>query len=220
MRWRKQCVIVCLYFSIVLIIIYSISQANVQLKLNVQLESRPYLPLFQYEEVIKHCITGRKIGQLPANFTSSPIHFSKTSTLETAEKRNKSFHQVFHSKEWGGGAGEEGDHQIRASGYLQIHLFTYLNSSSKLMKFDGTNVWWDKCVSHQKYLMGNTFGLFAHAYADDLQSYCPLSPREEQVALQHFRSCWDSVSRWMYFNRLKLIPSKGGLIWLFLFYLF
>ena len=39
-----------------------------------------------------------------------------------------------------------------------------------------------------------TFGLFARAYADDLQVYCHLSPGEEHVALQRFRSCSDSVS--------------------------
>ena len=40
----------------------------------------------------------------------------------------------------------------------------------------------------------HTFGLFAHAYADDLQVYFHLSPGEEHAALQHFRSCSDSVS--------------------------
>ena len=59
-----------------------------------------------------------------------------------------------------------------------------------------------------------TFGLFAHAYADDFQVYCHLSPGEEHVALQRFRSCPDSVSRWMSSNRLKLNPSKTELIWL------
>ena len=59
-----------------------------------------------------------------------------------------------------------------------------------------------------------TFGLFAHAYADDLQVYCHLSPGEEHVALQRFRSCSDSVSRWMSSIRLKLNPSKTELIWL------
>ena len=59
-----------------------------------------------------------------------------------------------------------------------------------------------------------TFGLFAHAYADDLQVYCHLSAGEEHVALQRFRSCSDSVSRWMSSNRLKLNPSKTELIWL------
>ena len=34
-----------------------------------------------------------------------------------------------------------------------------------------------------------TFGLFAHAYADDLQVHCHLSPGEEHVALQRFRNC-------------------------------
>ena len=54
--------------------------------------------------------------------------------------------------------------------------------------------------------------VFAHAYADDLQVYCHLSPGEEHVALHHFRSCSDSVSRWMSSNRLKLNPSKTELI--------
>ena len=57
-----------------------------------------------------------------------------------------------------------------------------------------------------------TFGLLPHAYADDLQVYCHLSPGEEHVALQRFRSCSDSVSRWMSSNRLKLNPSKTELI--------
>ena len=59
-----------------------------------------------------------------------------------------------------------------------------------------------------------TLGLFAHAYADDLQVYCHLSPKEEHVTLQRFRSCSDSVSRWMFSNRLKLNPSKTELIWI------
>ena len=52
------------------------------------------------------------------------------------------------------------------------------------------------------------------AYADDLQVYCHLSLGEEHVALQRFRSCSDSVSRWMSSNRLKLNPSKTELMWL------
>ena len=40
-----------------------------------------------------------------------------------------------------------------------------------------------------------SFGPFAHAYTDDLQVYCHLSPGEEHVALQRFRSCSDSVSQ-------------------------
>ena len=48
-----------------------------------------------------------------------------------------------------------------------------------------------------------TFGLFAHEYL------LPSSLGEEHVA---YRSCSDSVSRWMSSNRLKLNPSK--LIWL------
>ena len=54
----------------------------------------------------------------------------------------------------------------------------------------------------------HTFSLFAHAY--DLQ----VSSEEEHVALQRFRGCSDSVSRWISFNRLKLNPSKTELIWL------
>ena len=56
-----------------------------------------------------------------------------------------------------------------------------------------------------------TFGLFAQAYADDLQVYCHLSPGEEHLALQCFRSCSDSVRRWMSSNRLKLNPLKTEL---------
>ena len=59
------------------------------------------------------------------------------------------------------------------------------------------------------------FGLFAHAYADDLQVHCHLSPGEEHV--EHCNvlgSCSDSVSRWMSSNWLKLNPSKTELIWL------
>jgi len=59
-----------------------------------------------------------------------------------------------------------------------------------------------------------SFGLFAHAYADDLQVYCHLSPGEEHAALQRFRSCSNYVSRWMFSNRLKLNPSKTELIWM------
>ena len=39
-----------------------------------------------------------------------------------------------------------------------------------------------------------TFGLFSHAYADDLQVYGHLSPGEEHVALQRSRICSDSVN--------------------------
>ena len=58
-----------------------------------------------------------------------------------------------------------------------------------------------------------SFGLFAHAYADDLQVYCHLFPGKEHVPLQRFRSCSDSVSRWIVSNRLKLNPSKTEFIW-------
>ena len=57
-----------------------------------------------------------------------------------------------------------------------------------------------------------SFGLFAHAYADDFQVYCHLSPGEEHVALQRVRSCSDSVSRWMSSNQLKFNHSKTELI--------
>ena len=59
-----------------------------------------------------------------------------------------------------------------------------------------------------------SFGLFAHAHAYDLQVYCHLSPGGKHVALQRFRSCSDSVSRWMSSNRLKLNLSETELIWL------
>ena len=60
-------------------------------------------------------------------------------------------------------------------------------------------------LMHTADLVGlvRTFGLFAHAYADNLQVYCHLSPEEEHAALQRFRNCSDSVSRWMSSNRLK-----------------
>ena len=48
------------------------------------------------------------------------------------------------------------------------------------------------------------FGLLAHAYADDLQVYCHMNVGSEQIMLQRFRDCADSVSRWMSSNRLKL----------------
>ena len=60
----------------------------------------------------------------------------------------------------------------------------------------------------------HTFGPFAQAYADNLQVYCHHSPGEEHIALQRFRSCSNSVSRWKSSNRLKLNPSKTELIWL------
>ena len=58
-----------------------------------------------------------------------------------------------------------------------------------------------------------SFGLLAHADADDLQVYCHMNVGSEQVKLQRFRDCADSVSRWMSSNRLKLNPSKTELIW-------
>ena len=59
------------------------------------------------------------------------------------------------------------------------------------------------------------FGLLAHAYADDLQVYCHMNVGSEQIVLQRFRDCADSVSRWMSLNRLKLSPSKTELIWFY-----
>ena len=58
------------------------------------------------------------------------------------------------------------------------------------------------------------FGLSAHVFADDLQVYCHFLYGKEQVALQLFRDCSESVSRWMSSNRLKLNPLKTELIWL------
>ena len=59
------------------------------------------------------------------------------------------------------------------------------------------------------------FGMLAHAYADDLQVYCHVNVGSEQIMLQRFRDCADSVSRWMSSNRLKLNPSKTELIWFY-----
>ena len=53
-----------------------------------------------------------------------------------------------------------------------------------------------------------SFGLLAHAYGDDLHVYCHMNVGSEQIMLQRFRDCADSVSRWMSSNRLKLNPSK------------
>ena len=58
------------------------------------------------------------------------------------------------------------------------------------------------------------FGLSAHIFADELQVYCHFLDGKEQVALQLFRDCSESVSRWMSSNRLKLNPLKTELIWL------
>ena len=60
-----------------------------------------------------------------------------------------------------------------------------------------------------------SFGLLAHAYADDLQVYCHMHVGSELIMLQRFRDCADSVSRWMSSNRLKLNPSKTELIWFY-----
>ena len=54
----------------------------------------------------------------------------------------------------------------------------------------------------------------AHVFADDLQVYCHFLDGKEQVALQLFRDCSESVSCWMSSNRLKLNPLKTELIWL------
>ena len=56
------------------------------------------------------------------------------------------------------------------------------------------------------------FGLSAHVFADDLHVYCHFLDGKEQVALQLFRDCSESVSRWMSSNRLKLNPLKTELI--------
>ena len=60
-----------------------------------------------------------------------------------------------------------------------------------------------------------SFGLLAHAYADDLQVYCHMNVDPEQFMLQRLRDSADSVSRWMSSNRLKLNPSKTELIWFY-----
>ena len=60
-----------------------------------------------------------------------------------------------------------------------------------------------------------SFGLLAHAYAHDLQVYCHMNVGSEQIMLQRFRDCADTVSRWMSSNRLKLNPSKTELIWFY-----
>ena len=57
-----------------------------------------------------------------------------------------------------------------------------------------------------------------HAYADDLQVYCHMNVGSEQIMLQRFRDCADSVSRWMSSNRLKLNPSKTEVTELIWFY--
>ena len=58
------------------------------------------------------------------------------------------------------------------------------------------------------------FGLSAHVFADDLQVYCHFLDGKEHFALQRFRDCSESASRWMPSNRLKLNPLKTELIWL------
>ena len=44
---------------------------------------------------------------------------------------------------------------------------------------------------------------------------CHMNVGSEQIMLQRFRDCADSVSRWMSSNRLKLNPSKTELIWFY-----
>ena len=48
----------------------------------------------------------------------------------------------------------------------------------------------------------------AHAYDDDLQVYCHMNVGSEQIMLQRFSECADSVSRWMSSNRLSLTRRK------------
>ena len=56
-----------------------------------------------------------------------------------------------------------------------------------------------------------SFGLLAHAYADDLRVYCHMNVGSVQVMLQRFRMS-RLLSRWMSSNRLELNPSKTELI--------
>ena len=58
------------------------------------------------------------------------------------------------------------------------------------------------------------FQASTHIFADDLRVYCHFLDGKEQVALQLFRDCSESVSRWMSSNRLKLNPLKTELTWL------
>ena len=59
------------------------------------------------------------------------------------------------------------------------------------------------CTSDDLVELVRSFGLLAHAYADDLQLYCHMNVGSEQVMLQRFSECADSVSRWMSSNRLN-----------------
>ena len=74
---------------------------------------------------------------------------------------------------------------------------------------------WASRTSSDLVELVRSFGLLAHAYADDLQVYCHMNVGSEQIMLQRFRDCADSVSRWMSSNRLKLNPSKTELIWFY-----
>ena len=71
------------------------------------------------------------------------------------------------------------------------------------------------CCTSDLVELVRSFGLLAHAYADDLQVYCHMNVGSEQIMLQRFSDCADSVSRWMSSNRLKLNPSKTELIWFY-----
>ena len=58
------------------------------------------------------------------------------------------------------------------------------------------------------------FGLKVHGYADDLQIYEHVDPRQSSDAVSRFSECVDAVKEWMARNRLRLNPSKTEIIWL------